>query len=93
MNIVAIDIALRTNLAGWVSTRIRHFVERHGSPLSLVCWWRGHEYPMALCPGYCIYFCARCGKELCGRTLEQIDELPPIPDDLREQLDQLEGWD
>ena len=66
------------------------FRDRHGDWRRIVCAVRGHEYPWMLVPACCLYFCDRCGKEICSRTLDQIDNLAPMTDDIREMLDQFE---
>lgn len=54
----------------------------------LLCRWRGHDY------GDAVYFspavlvhCRRCGREICDRT---IDDLEPMTD---EDYDYLEAMD
>lgn len=46
---------------------------------ALVCKAKGRwNYNTPEFRGNCLYFCSRCGKEICGRTF---DDLPPMSDE------------
>lgn len=52
-----------------------------------LCRLLGHVYPATIAPGCALHFCARCGKEVLDRPMDSVNDLSPMPDDLRDQLD------
>lgn len=52
----------------------------------LMCDKYGHQYDTPVFHSKCLYFCKRCGKEMFDRSFQDIE---PLTDDEREQMDQL----
>ena len=70
------------------------FQDRHGNWKRIVCEFTRHQWPAAVCVGYSLYFCKRCGMEICHRTLlDDLKKLPPMPDDMRDVYDQIAELD
>lgn len=57
----------------------------------IVCAFRGHQYgPAADTPWCYLCFCPRCDKEVLGRSMKDIDDLEPVPDWLRDEMEELD---
>lgn len=61
--------------------KLRQIKRRAMQPVCLV---RGHRYDTPFFMTNCLYFCARCGREMMGRTSADIK---PLTDEEREMLD------
>jgi hypothetical protein len=83
----------KTGIGARIKNSYYRFRDRNGSLKRIICEASGHEYPIAVVPACCLYFCKRCGKEICGRTLDQIDTLAPMTEELRESIDQIEEFE
>lgn len=51
---------------------------------ALVCHFKGCRFDAPFFHSNCLYFCPRCGKEMLGRTW---DDIEPMTDEDREVLD------
>lgn len=66
---------------------LQRFAERHGNWRRAACAVRGHEYPNPVCPACYLHHCARCGREILGRTLEEMDQLAPLTEEISDLFD------
>lgn len=85
-------------IAQWLTAlrrRYYRFRDQHGNLRRIECALRrgGCEYGTdAFSPAYVLYFCTCCKKELLGRPLDTLNNMPSMPDELREHLDFLEQY-
>jgi len=49
-----------------------------------ICPARGHRYDTPDFAVNCLYFCARCGKEMFDRTIDDLRAMPPMSDEQME---------
>lgn len=51
-----------------------------------ICPSRGHRYDTPDFVVNTLYFCARCGKEMFDRSIEDLRAMPPLSDEQVESL-------
>ncbi len=54
-----------------------------------ICPASGHRYDTPDFTVNTLYFCARCGKEMFDRTIEDLRAMPPLSDEQLESLTRL----
>ena len=55
------------------------------------CWLRGHHYDTPYFHTKSLYFCTRCGREMLGRTFDDLE--PMTPEEWDEEQRFRDVWD
>lgn len=76
-NCIYVGLLLRFSATG------RQLRKRLGA---IVCRFRRCNYDTPVFRLNALYFCTRCGKEICGRTIADLRAMPPLDDEDLEEL-------